>query len=63
MPDAEGLLWSKLVISAAINPLTALLQVPNGDLLIRPGARTLMAEVARETAAVAKAPGDRAGLL
>ncbi|MEJ5223042.1 MAG: ketopantoate reductase C-terminal domain-containing protein, partial [Anaerolineales bacterium] len=51
------LLWGKLIINAAINPLTALLRVPNGALLERPDARLLMGELARETAAVARALG------
>ncbi len=57
VPDARALVWGKLVVSTAINPLTALLGVPNGALLERPGARTVMAELARETAAVAEALG------
>ncbi len=57
VPDARALVWGKLVISSAINPLTALLGVPNGALLERPGARAIMAELARETAAVAQALG------
>ncbi|MFQ5616454.1 MAG: ketopantoate reductase family protein [Anaerolineales bacterium] len=56
-PSASSLVWSKLVINAAINPLTALLRVPNGDLLERPTARALMGELAREAAAVAAAQG------
>lgn len=55
--DVDGLLWSKLVINAAINPLTALLRVPNGELLARPDARALMADAAREAALV----GQRLG--
>ncbi len=55
VPDARSLVWGKLVVSTAINPLTALLRVPNGALLERPGARALMAALARETAAVAAA--------
>jgi 2-dehydropantoate 2-reductase len=57
VPDANVLVWSKLVVNTAINPLTALLRVPNGALLERPGARRLMAALARETAAVADALG------
>jgi 2-dehydropantoate 2-reductase len=55
--DPESLLWGKLVINAAINPLTALLRVPNGELLSRPDARELMLEAAREAALVANKQG------
>lgn len=55
--DVDGLLWSKVVINAAINPLTALLQVANGELLARPTARALMAAAAGEATAVGKALG------
>jgi 2-dehydropantoate 2-reductase len=57
VPDANALVWGKLVINAAINPLTALLRVPNGELLNRPAARRVMSALARETAAVAAAEG------
>ena len=57
--DAGALAWGKLVINAAINPLTALLRVPNGELLERPEARALMGALAREAAAVASAVGVR----
>ncbi len=57
--EADDLLWSKLVINAAINPLTALLRVPNGELLARPTATRLMDEAAREAALVAAALGRR----
>jgi 2-dehydropantoate 2-reductase len=53
--DAQSLVWGKLVINAAINPLTALLRVANGELLTRPAARDVMGALARETAAVAEA--------
>lgn len=56
-PDPDELLWGKLVINAAINPLTALLGVPNGELLQRPTARALLASLAREAAAVAATQG------
>jgi 2-dehydropantoate 2-reductase len=53
--DAQSLIWGKLVINAAINPLTALLRIPNGELLERPAAREVMGALARETAEVATA--------
>jgi 2-dehydropantoate 2-reductase len=56
-PDAESLVWGKLVVNAAINPLTALLSVPNGAILERPEARALAAALANETAAVALSLG------
>ena len=53
--DAQSLLWGKLVINAAINPLTALLRVPNGRLLESRSAREMMAALASEAAQVARA--------
>jgi 2-dehydropantoate 2-reductase len=55
--DPISLLWGKLVINAAINPLTAILRVPNGELLERPSTRELMAEIALEAAIVVEALG------
>lgn len=55
--DVDGLAWGKLVINAAINPLTALLRVPNGQLLERPEARALMGLAASEAAAAGLAQG------
>jgi 2-dehydropantoate 2-reductase len=55
VPDAQALLWGKLVINAAINPLTALLRIQNGELLKRPSAHALMRDAAIEAAAVARA--------
>jgi 2-dehydropantoate 2-reductase len=53
--DAQSLIWGKLVVNAAINPLTALLRVKNGELLERPSAREIMAALAIETANIAQA--------
>jgi 2-dehydropantoate 2-reductase len=55
----EELLWGKLVVNSGINPLTALLHVPNGALLEIPHASRLMTDVAEETARVAEAKGIR----
>lgn len=57
--DARSLAWGKVVINAAINPVTALLRAPNGVLLERPEARWLMSRLAEEAAAVATAEGIR----
>lgn len=57
--DVESLLWGKLVVNTAINPLTALLRVPNGRLLELAGARDAMREAALETAIVARSAGIR----
>lgn len=54
-PDVTGLQWGKLAINAAINPLTALLRVPNGFLAENEAARTLTRRAAAEVAAVAAA--------
>jgi len=51
--DAHSILWNKLIVNAAINPLTALLRIPNGELLGRPAARKLMHSLAQEAASVA----------
>jgi 2-dehydropantoate 2-reductase len=55
--DLESLVWGKLAVNAGINPMSALLEVPNGELLQRPHARSVMTEAARETAQVAAARG------
>ncbi|NPA27119.1 MAG: 2-dehydropantoate 2-reductase [Chloroflexi bacterium] len=57
--DVRSLIWGKLAINAAINPLTALLDVPNGALLEDPAARLFMARAAREVERVAAAQGIR----
>lgn len=55
--DPKSLLWGKLVINAAINPITALLRVANGELLSRATARELLREAAYEAATVATRQG------
>jgi 2-dehydropantoate 2-reductase len=51
--DAQSLIWGKLVINAAINPLTAILRIPNGKLLEIPSALDMMKSLASETAQIA----------
>jgi 2-dehydropantoate 2-reductase len=55
--NMQSMIWSKLVISSAINPLTALLRIINGQLLEISTARELMATIARESAMVADGLG------
>lgn len=55
--DVESLLWAKVAVNAGINPLTALLGVPNGFLAENDAARALMVAAAAEAEAVALALG------
>jgi len=52
--DADVALWNKIIVNAAINPLTALTGVRNGQLIDLPEARTLLALVVQECANVAR---------
>jgi len=51
------LLWSKVAYNAALNPLSALLDVPYGVLLEAEESRAIMEQVVRELYAVAQACG------
>jgi 2-dehydropantoate 2-reductase len=53
--EVSGLVWDKLAVNAAVNPLTALLRVPNGALVESEWARRLMGQAAQEVAAVTAA--------
>ncbi|MFI5354443.1 MAG: ketopantoate reductase family protein [Desulfobaccales bacterium] len=55
--DVEAVLWEKLLINVGINPLTALLRVPNGALPEVPEAWALAVAAATEALAVARAAG------
>ncbi|MBI3932262.1 MAG: ketopantoate reductase family protein [Acidobacteria bacterium] len=55
--DVASLVWRKLAVNCAINPLSALRGVPNGALLEDAEARRLLETAAREVGAVASAGG------
>jgi len=55
--DPAGMIWSKLIINAAINPVTAVAGVRNGVILERLDLRDLSCRAAREAEQVAKALG------
>lgn len=50
--DARRILWRKLALNAAVNPLTALLDRPNGALLESPPLRRVACAAAREAVLV-----------
>lgn len=51
----ERRIWEKLLVNAAINPLTALFDVPNGALVEETALRALLRDVVREVLPVAAA--------
>lgn len=55
--DISREIWSKAVVNACINPLTAVLRVPNGKLLESGVLRRLISDVCRECESVARAAG------
>jgi len=57
LTDATGMIWGKLVVNAAVNGVTAIRGVPNGDILTQLNLRKTAAAAALEAAAVAKAKG------
>lgn len=60
LTDAPGqAIWEKAAVNAGINPLTALLDVPNGRLIEIPEARQLMRDLVVEAVKVATSEGYR----
>ncbi len=58
-PDARAVLWRKLVLNSAVNPVTAIAHCANGAVIQEP---TLF-EIARRAALEASRVGERLGLL
>lgn len=57
--DVRAELWSKLIVNASINPLAAIIGVPNGRLVRDKRLLEVMDGVCREAVAVAKAEGAK----
>jgi 2-dehydropantoate 2-reductase len=55
--NLQSVLWAKLIINCAVNPVAALLDIPNGALLKSEATRQLMTAVAQEVVLVAHAYG------
>ncbi len=53
--NVQSIIWGKLVVNCAVNPIAALLDVTNGTLLEHGATRQLLSQVALEVAAVARA--------
>jgi len=58
-PQIEAAVWRKVIVNAAVNPLTALTGLLNGELLQTPELRATLGAIVLEAAAVAHAAGIR----
>ena len=58
--DVEAALWRKVIVNAAINPLTAITGLPNGALVEDDELRATLGLIAKEAAGVAEALGVEA---
>lgn len=61
-PDVASLIWSKVAVSAAVNPLTAVMRVQNGKLLENRTLARMMKEVCTEAVEVGQAAGAQIDL-
>ncbi|MDD5116239.1 MAG: 2-dehydropantoate 2-reductase [Candidatus Omnitrophica bacterium] len=52
--DIKGLIWSKLIINAGINALTAVTRLPNGRIIEFEGTRRILRETVTEAVRIAK---------
>jgi len=58
-PDVRAALWTKLVMNAAFNPVSALAQARYGSIVTDPGAVATLRAIVDECVAVAAADGVR----
>ncbi len=56
-PDARAVLWRKLVLNSAVNPVTALAHCTNGTLMAEPGLFEIARLAAREAASIGRKLG------
>lgn len=56
-PDVAAALWEKLIINCALNALSAISDLPYGEIVRRPGAPEVIRDVVDECLAVAQACG------
>jgi 2-dehydropantoate 2-reductase len=52
--DIKSLLWSKLIINAGINALSAITRLPNGKLIEYEGTKRILRDAVTEAAKIAK---------
>lgn len=55
--DINGILFTKLAVNCAINPLTALIRVPNGEVAAQATLQNLARTAVKEVVAIARAKG------
>ncbi|OGS56830.1 MAG: hypothetical protein A3K60_07035 [Euryarchaeota archaeon RBG_19FT_COMBO_56_21] len=55
--DVDAAIWTKVAVSASINPLTAVLRIENGALLLSRPISRMMLEVCREAVSIGVANG------
>ena len=56
-PDWEASVWAKAAVNAAVNPITALLRIPNGDVSDSDPLRRIAVSVVKEASKIAEARG------
>lgn len=54
-PDIEAELWTKLITNAALNAISAVVQIPYGDTVAIPESREMVRQLVEECVAVARA--------